>query len=359
MDLNIAKELWKTSLNTEVKNLDKKHSEIVSGAKNKDFREFIRKFRNWDLQSDSGIPFQLNFYSISSYGFIKYIRFIASKLKTFLLFGCDEVNYFFDDLEIIKLVGGLDILKNCPVHKTPGNNLAYFISNNISANVRWLRYVYFVSIIRSTNIKLASKKPSLILDIGSYYGGFQYVMKKEFINSKHILVDFPHQLSRAAIFLGKSFPTSKIIAIHNHETFDEYFEKGRYLDYDFLLLTTDFYDSFSERLDSENIKIDLLTNFYSLGEMPREFFNSYINSKLMKNAKNIYFCNRYDSSPFYERTYQESFSILDYLVKDHSILLNRSSGIHNYMMPIRKYNGVKKPRPISSGYFELIQSKND
>ena len=199
--------------------------------------------------------------------------------------------------------------------------------------------------------------PKLILDIGSYYGGFQYVAKKVFKNSTHILVDFPHQLSRSSLFLNESFPNSIILSIYDRKSLDKFFNDEIKNSYDFLLLSTDFYSAFSERLHKNGISIDLITNFYSLGEMPRNSFKSYMESELMKNAKNIYFCNRYDSSPFYEKTYEESYSLLDYLVKEFNIILNRSSGIHNYMMPIRKYNGVKKSRPISSGYFELIQSK--
>ena len=108
--------------------------------------------------------------------------------------------------------------------------------------------------------------------------------------------------------------------------------------------------------NKNKIKVDLVSNFYSFGEMAKDNFDIFMNSSFIKNSINLYFCNRYDSAPFYEKTYEENYSILDYLMKEFKIILNRSSGIHNYMMPIRKYNGVKKSRPISSGYFELIQN---
>ena len=59
---------------------------------------------------------------------------------------------------------------------------------------------------------------------------FQYVAKKTFPNSKHILVDFPHQLCRSAIFLGYSFPESQIFSIHDQETLEEYFSDKKYRD---------------------------------------------------------------------------------------------------------------------------------
>ena len=56
----------------------------------------------------------------------KYIKFIISKIKTFLKYNCDEVDYFFDDLEVIKLMDGFDILKNVPT-STPEITCIFFI----------------------------------------------------------------------------------------------------------------------------------------------------------------------------------------------------------------------------------------
>ena len=357
MTKEIAKILYQISLKTKTNNLDKKHSRIVAGAKKIGYSDLIRDYRNWDMQSDSGIPFQINLYNFKAFGNLRYIRYLLSKLKTFIFYACDEVEYFFDDIEIIKLLNGFDILEKCPVHESPGNNLAYFINKNVSANVRWLRYIYFTSVIR--NFFNDKKTPEYILDIGSYYGGFQYVMKHIFPKSSHILVDFPHQLARSSIFLNKAFPNSRILAIYDLDTLNDFFEFHKDTKYDFLLLTTDFFNSFSDQYSKLNKKIDLITNFYSLGEMPKNFFNSYLESKLIKESKYLYFCNRYDSSPFYEKTFQESFSMMDYLVEGFKVKLNRSSGIHNYMKPIRYLFKNKKPRPISAGYFEIIQKNKN
>tara|TARA_Y100001968_G_C19444616_1_gene764592 strand:+ start:3401 stop:4471 length:1071 start_codon:yes stop_codon:yes gene_type:complete len=356
MNLDIAKNLWYLSLETETNELDSKHANIVSDVKNKTFDSFCKEFRNWSKQNDCGIPFQLNFYNLKSYGFLKYTKYIASKLKNHMLYFYDSDSYFFDDLNLIKLLNGYDILKNNPVHKTPGNNLAYFINKNTSANIRWLRYIYFATVIRNTFQNISEFK--FMLDIGSYYGGLQYVLKDIVPNCTQIMVDFPHQLARSAIFLGKSFPQSKIYSIHDDQTLTNYFSNNLNMQLDFILLTTDYYHKFSKIFINNNQRVDLLTNFYSLGEMSRIHFKSYINSELLKTSKSIYFCNRYDSSPFFEKTYQESYSLLDYLLEGYQIILNRNSGIHNYMTPIRNLNGVTKPRPISSGYFELIQRLN-
>ena len=84
MSLKIARELWDISLKTKTDILDKKHSEIVEKAKQLEFSDFCKNFRNWDKQSDSGIPFQFNLYNIKSYGFFKYFKFLLSKIKTFI-----------------------------------------------------------------------------------------------------------------------------------------------------------------------------------------------------------------------------------------------------------------------------------
>ena len=175
MTLKIARKLYEIALETFTDDLDDKHYQIVSGAKKFPFSKFIKDFRNWDLQSDSGIPFQVNLYNFKSYGNFRYLKYLISKIIKFIIYRYDEVDYFFDDISIIKLLDGFDILEKCPVHKSPGNNLAFFIKKNVSANVRWLRYIYFTNVVR--NYFLYREKPELIMDIGSFYGGFQYVLK--------------------------------------------------------------------------------------------------------------------------------------------------------------------------------------
>ena len=74
-------------------------------------------------------------------------------------------------------------------------------------------------------------------------------------------------------------------------------------------------------------------------------------------AKQIYFCNRFDSSPFYEPTYENKFSIIDYLIVGYNFKLTQNSGIHTYLMDPRRLFGKRKIRPLSSNYFDLILEK--
>ncbi len=357
MYLSIAKKLWEASLSSKTNELDEKHATIVNQAKNQKYHQLLNNYRNWGMQDDCGAPLQFNFYSLKSYGLYRYIKYIFGTLLSNIIHGPDQRSYFFDDISIIKLIKGYDILKKCPIHQSPGNNLAYFFSRRHSANIRWLRYIYFTSVIRNffNNTSNNTFNLKTILDIGTYYGGFQYVMKKIFPQANFILVDFPHQLARSAIFLGESFPGSTMYAIYDQNTFRKYCSEIHTTTYDFLFVTVDYYHKFSEVFTGSDLRVDLLTNFYSLGEMSRKEFKSYLNSSIMLNSKYLYFCNRYDSSPFYEPTFSESYSILDYLLEGFNISINRSAGIHNYATPVRKLFGKTKARPISAGYFELVQ----
>ena len=104
MSYDIAKKLWLSSLQTETKKLDYKHTNIIKNAKKNKFDEVLKNYRNWSDQSDSGIPLQINKYNFKSYGKRKYIKFIISKIKTFLKYNCDEVDYFFDDLDHLQAI---------------------------------------------------------------------------------------------------------------------------------------------------------------------------------------------------------------------------------------------------------------
>ena len=353
MSIEISKKLWELSLKTKVDQLDQKHKSIIQESKKNTFKDLKNNFRSWEKQDDNYAPFQFNLFSLRSFGLIKYIRYLLGSIKNNIIYGRNKCTSFYEDLEIIKLLNGYDILEKNPVHKSPGNTVAYFINKKVSANLRWLRYIYFTSIIRK--YCFFQNESPIILDIGCFYGGLQYVIKNLFPKSKHILVDFPHQLARSALFLGESFPNSHIYSIQDENSYSRFFSNDINNKYDFLLLTTDYFHKFSDNYTFKNI--DLLTNFFSLGEMKKNDFRKYLKSKILLNSKQIYFCNRFDSSPFYDPTYEDKFSILDYLIDGYKIKLIQNSGIHNYLMLPSRLFGTKKVRPTSSNYFDLILEK--
>ena len=137
------------------------------------------------------------------------------------------------------------------------------------------------------------------MDIGSYYGGLQIILKKYFKKTNFFLVDFNHQLCRSYVYLKSIYPDSTHILPKdlkkNYEGIDNAF----------------FYVPVSKLRNIENLKFDLVTNFFSFGEMTRESLNYYLNSKIIENAKSLYLVNRIVSSPYFEPTYTNDINIYE------------------------------------------------
>ena len=68
MNKKIIRKLWETEINTIHKNIDKKHLRITNAVKKIKFDEFLKTYRNWNLHSDDGSPYQFNLYSLKNYG---------------------------------------------------------------------------------------------------------------------------------------------------------------------------------------------------------------------------------------------------------------------------------------------------
>ena len=347
----LAELFWRKAQNPNVNDLDRKHTKIVKAASKLTYKELSENLINWNHQKDSGAPLQLNKYNLKNNISLYYLREALKEIIFKLFFGGGNYDYFYDDIDIIKIINGWDILKKCPIHETPGNHLVYYLEKDISTNIRWLRYVYFLSVLRN-NCK-DELKNGLIIDIGSFYGGFQYIFKKNFPSSKHILIDLDHQNTRAAIYLSKSFPDATISGIYDFESLNKY--KNRDKDPDFLIVSVDMFSNLDSLLQEEFTCANLVTNFYSLGEMPKNQFDTYLNSSIIKNANSLYFCNRWDSSPFYEPTYEHSYSVLEYIIPEKDVVLLRNSGIHYFQNPVRNLYGRYRKRPLSATYFDLIQ----
>ncbi len=50
--------------------------------------------------------------------------------------------------------------------------------------------------------------------------------------------------------------------------------------------------------------------------MKKQVFDNYIYSDVIKNSDFVYFANRFISSPFFEKTYDDSINIFDYKLSD-------------------------------------------
>jgi len=330
-----------------LKNIDEKHinilkesySEVDKGtAFNKD------TFRNWKAQSDMDVPAQVSISSLRKDGLpfflLKYLyqKIFNRKKDGFLL------STFRDDMNIIGSIGAEELLIENPVDITPGATASYQI-NGTSVNLRWLRYIYALKRILDFNILNAG---SVWVDVGSYYGGLQGLVHKYIPESKIVMVDFHHQLCRSFIYLSQLYPNAQHI-------FPD--DLSNYKNLDSVPLGSFVYVPVSDYGKIADQRVELVTNFFSLGEMRREYFNNYLHSKLFMESKLCYLVNRFVSAPFFEKTYDNDLSVLDYYPLKREVDYFDVFPMHHYLLLKRKIFGRSEFRNISSPYFELVTSR--
>lgn len=327
--------------------IDNKHKSIIESA----YQQFskgvgIGSIKNWDKQSDMSIPRQLSFLQVKHRGLFKAFFIYFAKL----LLRREEDRFIkstlLDDLEIIKSkTNGSRFLSDNPVHLTPGSDLFYEYQGTTITS-RWLRYIYTLQQIQSNGLL---KDDQIWVDVGSYYGGLAGLVKKYFPDVRIVLVDFHHQLCRSYVYLSELYPEAEHI-----------FPNGvpQYQNLDGLPKGAILYVPASEYGVIQHSKVDLFTNSFSLGEMRRSIFNSYVNSPLYQQAKSVYLINRFVSAPFFEPTYDTDLSILDYKLEMDKVTYFDIFPIHHYMLLNRNVLGRKELRNVSSPYFEVIINQN-
>jgi putative sugar O-methyltransferase len=334
-------------LDSDLKDIDSKHERIVSSA----YRQFQsdisdKNFRNWSGQSDMASPSQISIGMMRQYGFIRTILrfFYRTILKN--REERDLRSTIHDDIDSIELIGGKDLIIKNPVDSTPGFG-SFYRYKGMSVNMRWLRYLYILSRIRKEGML---DNNGIWVDVGSYYGGLQGLVRKYYPDTKTILVDFHHQLCRSYAYLKEMYPDSKHIFPN---MIDDYKDLSKVPDGAFLYVpASDF------NLISDN-RVDLASNFFSLGEMNRGIFNEYYQSAIFEKAKNTYIVNRFVSGPFFEATYKNNTNVLNYISSNRRRLFFDVFPIGNYMLINRKLFDRKYYRNTSSSHFELITSSLD
>ena len=194
-------------------NLDEKHKKNLQTFRDvykNNISLFVENLINWEGQTDLGVPWQFSKYHYNKFGLFKnFLNFLKSIKRKFNGNEFDK-DAFFDDYEILKLTGGIELLKKYPLHNFPLEKNIFFFDKElgISANYRWLRYIYLSNQIIKKNL---INNFNVWLDIGSYYGGIQSILKNELPDLKLILCDFNHQLCRSYVNLFHQFPNSKHI----------------------------------------------------------------------------------------------------------------------------------------------------
>ncbi len=327
-----------------ISDIDKKHNQIVNNAYLEfgDVNNSWDNFRNWAGQSDGLAPMNFSTEVLQRKGFIKnFIKYIYTKTIK------HRSEYFFlqtlrDDYEILKKISALSLLKENPISSTPGSR-NYCEIDGYQLNQRWARYIYLLKRISAEGLL---REDGLWVDIGPFYGGLQGLLRKYYPKSKMILVDFHHQLCRSYIYLASLYPDSNHVMPNQ---ISKFINLNDLPENSFLYLPVSYFD-----LVKDNKNADLLSNFFSLGEMRRSHFEGYMLSPLAQNANNQYLVNRFISAPFFEKTYDSDITFLDYISSNRKISYFDVFPMHHYQIIKRKVLGTDGYRNVSSSYFEMI-----
>lgn len=207
---------------------------------------------------------------------------------------------------VIACAGFLDLLQKYPCSKT--GNPAVFHYQGCRFSLLWLKHVYCLGLFKKF-MESRLKKDATVLDLGSSCGIFCGLLKSEMKASHNILVDLPQQLSLAHYYLALEFPGAAIATyrdLQHLKTIGTDFIKK----YDFLLVPSRLYPRLSAN------SVDIFTNFMSLQEMSREYFDYYLKQEPFLSAGIFFTANRYRSAP----TYDNGLTADDYPLGDFTKL---------------------------------------
>jgi hypothetical protein len=205
-------------------------------------------------------------------------------------------------LDIFLKAGDEHLLRTYPCH--PAGNPLVFEHRGYRYTHRWLKHIYSLSVFNRVLAPLL--EPGFIsLDIGSSYGILPSLLKQEHPGSHYVLIDFSEQLILARYFLTTCLPHLKIAGLHELGDLSS-ISRQELERYDVVLLPCEWYS----RLKPGSV--DVITNFASLGEMGRQWFEFYMNSDFFQHARFFFTANRVESLP----TYDTDLTILDYPIWD-------------------------------------------
>lgn len=250
-----------------------------------------------------------------------------------------EIRFLKEFYYLLKETGNLDLLVKHPVSEVGNPNL--FSYKGYCYTARWVRHILFLGVFKKM-LESRLDRSFVCLDIGSSYGIFSNLLKRECLSSHHILLDFPEQLVLAHYFLGCNFPKAKIASykeVCNMNSIDRKFISK----YDFILIPWFLY----KKLGHESV--DLVSNFASLGEMKREWFDYYLKAEPFLSAKYFFTANRFQSFPEYDT----DITILDYPLLDFKKLHFRISQYFSHIYRVKNLFWNEKYY-FSSQYFEFI-----
>lgn len=245
-----------------------------------------------------------------------------------------------DTFDVVEKMGFLNLLEKYPSPDI-GNPLHIHHKGYQFTN-RYVRHIYLLGLLKK-HLSDFLPEDFITLDIGSSYGIFSSIVKQEFKKSHHVLVDMPGQLVLAHYYLAKLFPEAKIAGFKEVGEMKGGIDRDFIKKHDFVLLPTSMY----ELIKGESV--DLVTNFISLSEMSRTWFDTYTRSDVFTTAPFLFTVNRYDAYP----TYQNNITVLDYPLKKYEVIFMRNCPfLLNYYVTFLLFGYKKVNYP--SQFFQFI-----
>jgi putative sugar O-methyltransferase len=119
------------------------------------------------------------------------------------------------------------------------------------------------------SISFNATERSVILDIGSGYGGLSRILHYYTPNSCHILLDLPETLILTSYFIKYNFPKAKIALLDDIVDKFENFDRLTH-EYDFIIIPPSILTHIKEK------SIDLVINTASMGFMQKEYLDYYL-----------------------------------------------------------------------------------
>jgi len=284
----------------------RKETDKLINADNKIVVENLVNFRGKQLfVSDRPSAKLKSFYSNHKlyYCLIKVVNLVFGRKR-------GSIQEALDTFEVVEKMGFLELLKKYPSpdigHPLNINYKGYTFTN------RYIRHIYNLGLFKQY-LKDKVDDDFVALDIGSSYGLFSSMMKHEMHKSHHVLVDMPGPLTLAYYYLACLFPDAKLAGfdvVGRERRIDRNFIKK----YDFVFVPISMYDKLTAH------SVDLVTNFSSLSEMSKNWFDKYIQSEVFKTSPFFFTINRYDAYP----TFRDNITILDYPLGDFETIYMRT-----------------------------------
>ena len=277
------------------------------------------------------------------------LKFIYEYIYEKLPFSLFHRSMVKEQIELLINEGADEIISAFPVSDTPGNP-NYFKYKNFYINERSLKHYYYLNLIsKKLKSEINNNNIKTVLDIGGGYGFYNGLFKTIFPKTTQILIDFPHQLIFAYYFFKEKFPNAKILDLRNFDNCD--FSYNQLCEYDFVLIPTNKINVLKKNT------IDIACNFFSFGEMSRNTFNNYLESDFYKTASYHFLCNRYESSPYFEKTYDNDITILDYKIYKENIIYFGTFPLHRFYIK-KKFLLFAEKGIFSSNYYIYLGKNN-